>query len=311
MEVIKDKAEILKLQKKKNPEKRINTIFITVMLALPVIHWIIFWFIVNINSILMAFQIPTGAWSLETMKMVFRSLGSGDSNLRVAVRNTFLYFGKDIGMLFFNLLITYFFYKKITGYKTFRIIFYMPSIVSGVAIANMFSNFITPSGPLGVILNNLGVQEVPEFLADSRYATNTILLYTIWLGWGGNILLLGGAFARIPIELIEAAKMDGVTPVKEFFYVIFPLVWSTLSTLLILNMTGLLGASGPILLFTPQTHETFKTTTIGYWIFAKVKWVGVTAYNEVSAAGLVFSAIAIPVIMFFKWLLERIPTVEY
>ncbi len=311
MEVIKDKTEILKLQKKKNPEKRINTIFITVMLALPVIHWIIFWFIVNINSILMAFQIPTGAWSLETMKMVFRSLGSGDSNLRVAVRNTFLYFGKDIAMLFFNLLITYFFYKKITGYKTFRIIFYMPSIVSGVAIANMFSNFITPSGPIGVILNNLGVQEVPEFLADSRYATNTILLYTIWLGWGGNILLLGGAFARIPIELIEAAKMDGVTPVKEFFYVIFPLVWSTLSTLLILNMTGLLGASGPILLFTPQTHETFKTTTIGYWIFAKVKWVGVTAYNEVSAAGLVFSAIAIPVIMFFKWLLERIPTVEY
>ena len=122
------------------------------------------------------------------------------------------------------------------------------------------------------------------------------------------MLLFGGAFARIPTELIEAAKLDGITPVKEFIYLILPLVWSTLSTLLILNMTGLFAASGPILLF---TKGAYRTTTIGYWIFDKVKYVGVSAYNEVAAAGLVFSAIGVPVIMFFKWLLERIPTVEY
>ena len=295
-------------RKSKNPERRINAIFIAVMLAVPILHWIIFWFVVNINSILLAFKIPTGDWSLETLRIVFRDLKAGDSNLNIAVKNTLTYFTKDILMLFFQLLIAYFFYKKIAGYKTFRIIFYIPSIVSGVAIATMFSSFIAPSGPFGVILSQMGVDPVPEFLADSDYATKTILIYTIWLGWGGNMLLFGGAFARIPTELIEAAKIDGITAVKEFVYLILPLVWSTLSTLLILNMTGLFSASGPILLF---TRGAYRTTTIGYWIFDKVAFVGLSAYNEVAAAGLVFSCIGVPVIMFFKWLLERIPVVEY
>lgn len=303
-------TENARLPKKKtrNAEWKMNTVFITVMLLLPILHWIVFWFVVNINSILLAFKIPTGDWSMETMKVVFRDLKAGDSSLNIAIKNTFLYFTKDVIMLFFQLLIAYFFYKKLAGYKTFRIIFYVPSIVSGVAIATMFSNFIAPSGPFGVILSNLGVDPVPEFLADSDYATKTILIYTIWLGWGGNMLLFGGAFARIPTELIEAAKMDGITAAKEFVYLILPLVWSTLSTLLILNMTGLFGASGPILLF---TRGAYRTMTIGYWIFDKVAFVGLSAYNEVAAAGLVFSCIGIPVILFFKWLLERIPVVEY
>ena len=295
-------------KKTRNAEWKMNTIFITVMLIIPILHWIIFWFVVNINSILLAFKIPTGDWSMETMKVVFRDLKAGDSSLNIAIRNTFIYFSKDIIMLFFQMIIAYFFYKKLFGYKIFRIIFYIPSIVSGVAIATMFSNFIAPSGPLGVILSNCGVDPVPEFLADSDYATKAILMYTIWLGWGGNMLLFGGAFARIPTELIEAAKIDGITPLKEFVYLILPLVWSTLSTLLILNMTGLFAASGPILLF---TRGEFQTTTIGYWIFDKVAFVGLSAYNEVAAAGLVFSCIGIPVILFFKWLLELIPVVEY
>ena len=303
-------TENVQIPKKKtrNAEWKINTIFITVMLIIPILHWITFWFVVNINSILLAFKIPTGDWSLETMKVVFRALRAGDSSLNIAIRNTFIYFSKDVIMLFFQMIIAYFFYKKLLGYKIFRIIFYIPSIVSGVAIATMFANFIAPSGPLGVILSNLGVDPVPEFLADSDYATKSILIYTIWLGWGGNMLLFGGAFARIPTELIEAAKIDGITPLKEFVYLILPLVWSTLSTLLILNMTGLFSASGPILLF---TRGEFQTTTIGYWIFDKVAFVGLSAYNEVAAAGLVFSCIGIPVILFFKWLLERIPVVEY
>ncbi|MBQ7880164.1 MAG: sugar ABC transporter permease [Clostridia bacterium] len=298
----------VKNPKNKNPERKINAVFITVMLAVPILHWIVFWLIVNVNSILLAFKIPTGEWSMETLRVVIRQLGSMDSDLRVAIKNTLLYFSKDVLMLFFQMMIAYFFYKKILGYRIFRIVFYLPSIVSGVAVASMFSNFIAPSGPLGVILSKCGISAVPEFLANSDYATWTILFYTIWLGWGGNMLLFGGAFARIPTELIEAARLDGIGAFKEFIYLIIPLVWTTLSTLLILNMTGLFAASGPILLF---TRGAYRTTTIGYWIFDKVAFVGLSAYNEVAAAGLIFSCIGVPVIMFFKWLVERIPTVEY
>lgn len=122
------------------------------------------------------------------------------------------------------------------------------------------------------------------------------------------MLLLSGALARIPVEVLESARLDGIGTGRELVSMIVPLVWPTMSTILILNMTGLFGASGPILLF---TKGQWGTSTIGYWIFDKVAFVGISAYNEVAAAGLIFTAIGVPIIMFFKWLLERIPAVEY
>ncbi len=288
--------------------RKLDVIFIVVMLAVPVVHWLVFWLGVNINSILLAFQIPTGDWSLLSMQTVLREFSNFGSDLSVAVKNTLIYFCKDLLMLPFQLLIAYFLFRKIKGYKAFQIVFYLPAIVSGVAVANMFSNFIAPSGPFGLILKSFGVDPVPEFLANSDYATATILFYTVWLGWGGQMLLLGGALARIPLEVIESARLDGIGSFREMLYIILPLVWPTFSTLLILNMTGLFAASGPILLF---TKGEFETSTIGYWIFDKVAYQGASAYNEVAAAGLVCTVVGVPVIMFFRWLIERVPVAEY
>lgn len=287
-------------------------VFVLAILTIPIIHWIIFWFGVNINSILMAFQLPTGDWSLETLKTVFEEIVSNQSNkdinLNVAIRNTLIYFTKDLLMLPFHLIIAYFFYKKLTGYRVFQVIFYLPSIISGVAFSTMFSSFIASSGPIGILLKNMGVNPVPQLLANSDYATGTILFYTIWIGWGGNMLLLGGALARVPIEILESARLDGIKPAQELIYMILPLIWSTLSTLLILNMTSLFLADGPILLF---TSGKFQTATIGYWIFDKVYYQGIGAYNSVAAAGLIFTLVGAPIILFLKYLIERVPVVEY
>ncbi len=286
--------------------------FVIALLIIPIVHWLVFWLGVNLNSILMAFQLPTGEWSLKTMESVIKEIFNSDTNeiinLNVSIRNTLIYFAKDMLMIPFHLIIAYFFYKKIPGYRAFQVIFYLPSIISGVAFATMFSSFIAKSGPLGLLLKRFGVSPVPELLANSDYATGTILFYTIWIGWGGNMLLLGGALARVPVEILESARLDGIKPAQELIYMILPLIWSTLSTLLILNMTSLFIADGPILLFTRGLCD---TSTIGYWIFDKVYEQGPSAYNSVSAAGLVFTVIGAPIILFVKYLIEKVPVVEY
>ena len=282
--------------------------FITVMLAIPIAHFIVFYLVVNVNSFLMAFQLPTGAWSMFSFQNAWYNLTTGGSVMQTALKNTAIYFVKDMLMMPFNLLVAYLFWRKLRGYRVFRILLYMPGIISGVAIATMFSSFIAPTGPIGKILESMGVDPIPEFLANSDYATWTILFYTIWLGWGGNMLLFGGALARIPIEIVESARLDGIGSLKEFIFIVFPLVWTTYSTLLILSLTGIFGASGPILLFTKGNHDTM---TLGYWIFDKIKYVGPSAYNEVAATGMILTVIGVPVIMFLRWLIERIPTVEY
>ena len=130
------------------------------------------------------------------------------------------------------------------------------------------------------------------------------------------MLLLGGAMARIPVEVIESGRLDGITTGREIRTMVFPLIWSTLSTLLILHLTALITNQGPILVFDPQAHT--QTWTIGYWIFyhlggaANVGGGGVSVQRDaVSALGLIFTAIGVPIILFLKWLIEKVPVVEY
>ena len=104
---------------------RINRVFIITMLFIPIVHWLIFWLGVNANSILMAFQIPTGEWSMQSMEDAFRSFSDTESNVRIAIKNTLIYFTKDILMMAWHIIISYFFFKKIRFYRGFQILFYI------------------------------------------------------------------------------------------------------------------------------------------------------------------------------------------
>ncbi len=303
----------LPLQKKKSRSKvghlQKDEIALILTMVIPqLILAAVFYIYVNLSSFALSFQLPNGDWSLFTIQTAWKNILDGGSEIGIAIRNTMLFFLKDNVMLVFQLAVAYFFYKKLKFSFGFQIIFYLPGIISGVAITTMFSNFIRASGPLGQILQGLGVEKVPSLLADSRYATWTIMFYTIWTGWAGNMLLFNGALARVPLEILESARLDGIGSGKEFIHIIFPLIWPTFSTLLILGLTGILGAGGPVLLF---TKGQYKTWTIGYWMFDKIKYQGRGAYNEVSATGLIFTLIAAPIILGLRKLIEKIPTVEY
>ena len=303
-------AKTIKPPKLSKRLKPIDIVFIVTMLAIPIVHFLVFYIYVNLQSFALAFQLPSGKWSTLTIQTALRDIfvGSEESKLLESIGNTLLYFTKDLIFLPFHVLIAYFLYRKVPGAKVFQVIFYLPSLVSGVAIANMFQMFIRPQGPLGEIMKHFGVARIPEFLSQPEYATWTILFYTMWLGWAGQMLILGGAMVRVPVEILESARIDGSGTFREIFQMVIPLLWPTISTLLTLQMTGIFGASGPILLF---TGGEYGTSTLAWWIFEKVKYSGSSAYNEVAAAGLVFTVIGVPVILAVRKLIEKLSDVEY
>ncbi|MBQ4054065.1 MAG: sugar ABC transporter permease [Clostridia bacterium] len=285
-----------------------NRVFLVAMLTIPIVHWFIFWLYLNLQSILMAFQIPTGDWSMLNFRVLWIQLTSPTSDIILAVKNTFMWFGLQTFIIFpFTIALNYFFFKKIPGYKTFRVLLYIPGLLSSVAVSAMVKQFVMPNGPLGVILKACGMETVPLFFSNSKYANGAMVIYTLWLSWGSNMLLLGGTFARVPQEVLEAAKLDGCGPMRELVQLILPMISSTLITMIILRLTGLFSSSGPLLLFTAGKYETL---TLAYWIF-EYTMAGSGNYNTVAATGLVFTAIAVPLILTIRWLLEKIPVVEY
>ena len=112
----------------------------------------------------------------------------------------------------------------------------------------------------------------------------------------------------IPNSTLESARLDGVGPWKELTNILIPLLMPTLSTLFLLDVIGLLSASGPILLFTKGEYQ---TTTISYWMFKLVYATGENAYAKASAAGMCLTVIMMPIIYLLRWLINRIDTVEY
>ena len=305
---------IVRLKKKKTIGGKQKLIFIIACLTIPVLHWLVFWLYVNFQSILLAFQnMRTLEFTFEHFETVFSKFRKG-GELFIAISNTTKYFlSKILIIMPMCLVISFFIYKKIAGYKVFRIIFYLPAIISGMVYVTAFTELVHPNGPICEIVRMLGgsVNEI-GVLARPETATNTILIYTILTGCTGNVLIFGGGMARIPDEVLEAAKLDGCGPFKELVSIIFPLIWPTVSTQLIFAMTGFFGTSGPILLF---PHANNDVTTISFWIFEQVYGTGGLGgtgfYNVVSAAGLCFTAVGVPVILFTQFLINRIDKVEY
>lgn len=310
-----------KMKKTVKKSTRDQTIFLICIMALPILNWLVFWLYVNINSILLAFQDRLGNWTLENFGEFWTSLIEPvdyGGSVQLALLNTLKYFAADtFVMLPVALILSYFIYKRIVGYRAFRILFYLPSIISAVALTTVYKEFINPNGPLGEIFGSMGISVPPEgYLARNDTATKVIVIYYIWAGCGTNILLLGGAMSRIPPEIMEAAKLDGVGPGREIVNFILPLIWPTLSTLLIFILTAIFTVSGPILLFQPNGD--YNTSTISFWIFKQVygngsvtSSVSARQINLISCTGLCFTLVGVPLIYGVRKLLELVPTVEY
>lgn len=283
--------------------------FIVCMLAIPLINLVVFWFYVNFDSILLAFQSNQPGvgikWGFENFRRFFEEFGMPDSEIPGALKNTLIFFFANLCVtLPVSVVLCYFLYKRIAGYKAFRFIFYLPSIISASVYVVLFKYIIGPDGTVGLLLKAMGRTPVP-FLTDSRYALGTILFYTVFTGFGGNIVMLSGAMSHIDESIVEAAKIDGASMTCEFFRIVLPLVWPTLSTLIILSFVGIFGASGPILLF---TEGDAGTNTIAYWLYAQVqRW---KVYNYPSAVGVFFTCIGAPIALFMRWVMGKVPGYE-
>lgn len=297
-----------------NQSKKKEKMFLFCMLILPFVQWLVFWLYVNIQTIALAFQDQrTEAFTFHNFTDFWASLTSG-GQIAIAVKNTFTYFSVNLFVVMpLALLISYFLYKKIAGYRVFRVIFYLPAIVSSVALIAVFKGFINPKGPIAGLFKLFGSSIPPEgLLARAETATPTIVVYTVWTGFCSNILLFAGAMTRVPAEVLESAKIEGCGTGRELFGIIFPLIWSTTSTQIIFAFTGIFSSSGPILLFTEGAYD---TTTISYWIFEQVYGTGAAggagSYNLVSAAGLCFTLVGVPIILLIRRVMEKFPAVEY
>ena len=294
-------------------------IFAYGMLLLPLIQFAIFYIWINANSIMMAFQSFFGyaddggelfIWSMDNFTRLFKELGNSDAVVHIALINTMKYFAAGLCMIPVSFLVAYFLYKKVWGFKFFRVMFFLPAIISAVLFVATYKQIISYGGPLDKLLTVFGLR-MPNLLGEESRVTGTIIAYTVWTGLGVNMLLYQSAMSRIPQEVIEAGMLDGVPWWRELFQIIIPMVWPTISTTLILVITSMFNSTGPILLFfgAGDSVDNAAHMTISFWIYNQTSKANL---NYPATVGVFFTLVSVPIVFLVRWALNKVdPQVTY
>lgn len=301
----------MEVKKKKSRERNL---FILFCVCVPIVNFLVFYMGANFSAIAMAFTDMNGKLSMENFVRLYKEI-VGMGMFMDAVKNTFITFLILVVAFPFKVLVSYFIYRKIPGAGFYRIVFFLPSIIFSVALALIFTYMIAPDGIVAQWVASIaGLEEVPELLADSRYANPTIIAHMLWLGFPGDLIIWGGTFARIPEDVLESARIDGVTWWTEFTKIIVPMVWPTVALQMVLMVCGLFGSSGQVWLL---TKGEFGTHTITSWMYMQLLTGSGGSYksgvfNYMSASGLVLTIIAVTLSTIVrKWTDKAFEEVEF
>lgn len=125
--------------------------------------------------------------------------------------------------LFLAMLIT----QPVKGVKIYRTIFYIPAVISGVAVSIIWGWILNGDyGVLNYLLSLLGI-EGPKWLVDPAWALLAVIIASAF-GVGTMMLIFYTDIKNIPIDVYEAASLDGASPARQFFSITLPIITPTL-----------------------------------------------------------------------------------
>jgi len=304
-------------------EKSMNTLkakklrFYILGMILPIVQVIIFYFFANANSILLAFQDYNGSTydfiGLKNFIGIFAGTHTRlvKFNLEYIIKNSFLMFGMEL--LFGSLpaiLFSYYIYKKYPCAGAFKIILYIPHIIPSIIFVILYKYFVGSAIPeiyKQITGNNLFHMFDGVNVARTK---GLLIFFTIFISFGTKVLLYTGTMSGISESIIESAKLDGITPIKELFLIVVPMIWGTFVTFILVSVVGLFTSQMSAYSFFGEGLE-MQLYTFGYYLFMRASKTSLYEYPVLSALGLIMTAIAVPVTLTLKYLLNKFgPSVE-
>jgi multiple sugar transport system permease protein len=176
--------------------------------------------------------------------------------------------------------------QKPVGFKLFRALIYMPSIVPLTAAGTIFTLLFMPKAQNGLLAEFFGI-EIKWFIdtwfeftlfgqqVEIAYAWIPIFFMCLWGGWGGNFIILSAGLQNVPRHLYEAADIDGCSPMRKILSVTVPGIKPQLVLCLFTTILGYLGlygqnfvlsTGGPAIAAIASMPAGGKTSTIMYFI---------------------------------------------
>ncbi|WP_312369649.1 carbohydrate ABC transporter permease [Lachnoclostridium sp.] len=197
-----------------------------------------------------------------------------DPNFWESVGNTIKFVCISVPLnLLFALYLAMLLNTKVRGRKFFRALYYIPTLVTIVAVVFLWKQLLGSSGVVNEFLGLFGI-EGPDWFHDYTWATPGLAIMGMW-SVGGTVVIFLSSLTDVPVELYEAIAVDGGNAFTKFKSVTLP----SISPILFYNLlTSTIGAFQIFVQPMLMTGGEYNTNYLGYYIYQTGFTVGRQGY---------------------------------
>ena len=182
--------------------------------------------------------------------------------------NTFLYLFIAVPILaIFPLFLAILLNNKIKGITLYKILIYLPVIVSIVVAAIAFKWLYAEQGILNFFLGYFGINPI-GWLTDTRFALISVIVVTIWKGIGYYMMIYLAGLMSVPKELYEACEIDGANALKKHLTVTIPHIMPTIALVSTISAISAMKVFAEIYVMT-KGGPLNSSKTIVYYIYER------------------------------------------
>jgi len=171
-------------------------------------------------------------------------------------------------VIFIAVLVSVLLFERVRGWKFFRVIFFLPNVLSVAVIGLMFRNAFGFNGAVNQALGLFGVEPI-QFFTNGTTAIAIIILAIVWSGFGIQSLLLLSGLTSINPAVFEAAAIDGAGWWKRLWYITLPNIRRVLGFVFIINVIYTFSALFGFVFVMTAGGPGFDTTTIDYLVYLR------------------------------------------
>lgn len=237
---------------------------IYLMLLVPVAYYIVFRYVPMFGNIIAFRKYRAGGniFGSEWSGFKYFEQFTRDKTFWRAFKNTLTL---NITYLVFRFPLTLIFallineIRNLHWKKFVQTVSYLPHFISMVIVCGIIKELTATSGPINSLIEFFGGSRI-QFLAVAKYFSGIFTISGLWQGLGWGTILYLAAMANINPNLYEAAAVDGAGHFQRVWHITIPSILPTITTLLILDIGGLVGSGGAFekvfLLYNPMIYST-------------------------------------------------------
>lgn len=229
----------------------------------------IFFFLPFLQTILLSLQdYSTDIYNptflgLENYKIFLKS-----KEFYTTLFNTFLFLILVVPFLsIFPLIVAIFINQKIRGISIYKVLIYLPVVVSIVVVAIAFKWLYAQEGILNYFLEFIGLNSI-GWLTDTKYAMLSVSIVTIYKGIGYYMMIYLSALIGVPKDLYEATEVDGANEITKHLTVTVPHLMPTIALVTTISSISALKVFAEIYVMT-KGGPLNSTKTLVYYIYER------------------------------------------